>query len=149
MANLKLSVEIAAPPDRVAVFFVPQRMAYWYGAEIEAEFEVRGGAADFAVGQKLRIAGWLGNRQISLTPVITAHEFGRFLEWRFVDAYGVKGRQRWEIEATPTGARVTMLDEYKMPGRFAWFADWLFTRFAARQRDREHLARLKRLAERR
>jgi hypothetical protein len=147
MGTIELSVEIAAPPGRVAVFFVPQRMIYWYGVEMKAEFELQGGCADFAVGQKLRISGWLGEREVSLTPVITRYEFGRLLEWRFADGYGVKGEQSWEIAATPAGARVIMRDKYQMPGRFARFGDWIFTRFAVRQRDRQHLARLKRLAE--
>lgn len=147
MAKLKLSVEIGAPPDRVVVFFVPQRMAYWYGAEMGAEFQVQGGATDFAVGQKLRISGHLGNKEVCLTPVITCHEFGRLLEWRFVDAYGVKGKQCWAIEATPTATRVKMLDEYEMPGRLGWLIDLLFARFAVQQRDRHYLARLKNLAE--
>lgn len=147
MAKIELSVEIAAPPSRVAVFFVPQRMVYWYGAEAGAEFEVQGGAADFAVGQKLRISGWLGKRDVSLTPVITQYEFGRLLEWRFVDAYGVRGTQRWEIEVQPAGSRVTARDEYQLPGRSGWLLDWTFTRFAVRQRDRNHLRRLKQLAE--
>ncbi len=147
MAKLELSVEIAAPPDRVAVFFVPQRMVYWYGVEMGAEFEVQNGAADFAVGQKIRIAGQLGTRNVSLTPIVTRYEFGRLLEWRFVDAYGVTGKQCWEIAATQRGARVTVQDEYQMPGRLGRVVDLIFTRFAVRRRAREHLLRLKRLAE--
>lgn len=147
MGTLELSIEIAAPPERVAVFFVPQRMAYWYGAEMEAKFEVQGGVSDFAVGQKLRITGQVGGREVSITPVITRHEFGRLLEWRFADAYGVRGRQSWEIDEMPGGTRVTMHDEYEMPGRLGWATDKLITRFAVRQRDREYIARLKRLAE--
>lgn len=147
MAKIDLSVEIAASPNRVAVFFVPQRMTYWYGVEMGAEFEVQGGATDFAVGQKVRITGRLGKREMSLTPVVTRYQFGRFLEWRFVDGYGVSGKQCWEIEEIDTQSRVTVHDEYRMPGRLGRLADWVFTRFAVRQRDREHLTRLKRLAE--
>lgn len=147
MTKVELCIEIAAPPNRVAVFFVPQRMTYWYGADVGAEFEVQGGDADFAVGQKLRVRGRLGKRDVWLTPVITRYEFGRLLEWRFVDAYGVTGKQRWEIEARPKGSRVAVHDEYQMPSRMGWFVDQIFMRFAVRQRDREHLVRLKRLAE--
>ena len=50
MAKLEFAVEITAPPDRVAVFFVPQRMPYWYGAEMECEFEVGGAPPIFAGG---------------------------------------------------------------------------------------------------
>lgn len=149
MRKLEFSIEIAAPPDRVAVFFVPQRMPYWYGAEMEAEFEVPGGSPDFAVGQKVRVAGRLGKKEVSLTLVITRFEFGRLLEWGFADRFGVKGLQRWEIAPSETGTRVNLRDEYELPGHFGRFADWLFTRHAVRVRDRKYLARLKRLAERR
>ncbi len=145
MAKLEFSIEIAAPADRVAVFFVPQRMPYWYGPEMEAEFEVQGGAADFAVGQKVRVSGRVGKREVSLTVVVTRFEFGRALEWRFADRFGVKGLQRWEIAPSATGTR----DEYELPGRLGRLADWLFTRHAVRGRDRDYLARLKRLAEQR
>ncbi|HYL09414.1 MAG TPA: SRPBCC family protein [Candidatus Acidoferrales bacterium] len=149
MAKLELSVEIGAPPDRVAVFFVPQRMPYWYGAEMEAQFEVQGGAADFAAGQKVRITGHLGKKEVSLTVVVTRFEFGSVLEWRFVDGFGVKGLQRWEIVTEEGGTRIVFRDEYELPGRLGRVSDWLFTRHAVRARDREHLVRLKRLSERR
>ena len=149
MAKLEFSIEIAAPADRVAVFFVPQRMPYWYGSEMEAEFEVQDGAADFAVGQKVRVSGRVGKKEVSLTAVITRFEFGRALEWRFADRFGVKGLQRWEIMPSATGTRVILKDEYELPGRLGRLADWLFTRHAVRRRDRGYMARLKRLAERR
>ncbi len=149
MAKLELTMEIGAPPDRVAVFFVPQRMPYWYGAEMESQFEVQGGAADFATGQKVQIAGHLGKKEVSLTVVVTDFEFGRVLEWRFADRFEVRGLQRWELAPTETGTRITLRDEYEMPGRLGRISDWLFTRHAVRARDREHLVRLKRLAERR
>lgn len=148
MAKLEFSIEITVPPDRVAAFFVPQRMPYWYGREMGAEFEAQG-AEDFAVGQKVRVGGHLGKRGMSLTMVVTRFEFGRVLEWRFADRFGVKGLQRWEMAPAETGTRVILRDEYELPGRFGRFADWLFTRHAVRARDREYLARLKRLAERR
>ncbi len=147
MAKLDFSVEITAPPDRVAVFFVPQRMPYWYGAEMEAEFEVQGGALDFALGQKLRITGHLGKKEVSLTLVITRFEFGRILEWRFADRFGVSGLQCWELAPTENGTRVILRDEYQVPGRLGRLVDWLFTCHAVRARDQSHLARLKRLAE--
>src|SRR5713101_2602719 len=65
MAELEFSVEIAAPPDRVFVFFVPQRMPYWYGTEMESQFEVQDGAAEFQVGLKVRITGRLGRKEVS------------------------------------------------------------------------------------
>jgi len=71
------------------------------------------------------------------------------LEWRFQDAYGVKGRQRWEIQPAADGSRLRLYDEYEQPGAFGRLFDWLITRHAVAKRDREHLARLKRLAENR
>jgi len=154
MARLEFSVDIAAPQDRVAAFFVPQRMPYWYGAEMEVSFEVQGGAADFQVGQKVRINGQLRGREVSHVAVVTRFEPGRALEWRFQDAYGVKGLQRWELESIPIGEggchsepaaageesqgfsssptpRVRMLDEYELPGFFGRIADTFFMRSAS------------------
>ncbi len=147
MAKLEFTVEIAAPPDRVFVFFVPQRMPYWYGADMASSFEVQGGAAEFQVGLKVRITGRLGKHEVAHTAVVTAYQWGRLLEWRFHDEHGVRGLQRWEITASPSGTRVSMRDAYQLPGRLGRLADWLMTRHAVAQRDRNELARLKKLAE--
>jgi len=149
MADLTLSIEIAAPPKEIFVFLVPQRMPLWYGAEMDCAFEVQGGAADFAVGQKVRIAGRLGRREVALTVVITAYRWERLLEWRFQDSYGVRGLQRWELEEANGKIRLTMRDSYEMPGAFGRFFDRIFTRRAVAARDRSWLARLQHLAERR
>ncbi len=150
MAKLQLSVEIAAAPDRVAAFFVPQRMLYWYGADMQAEFEVQGGAADFSVGQKVKISWRLAGKSVALTAVVMRYEPGRVLQWEFRDAYGVRGLQRWEIEAAASGARVGMLDEYQMPGSGpVWrFFDRVFTQRAVARRNRSYMQALKKLAER-
>lgn len=171
MARLEFSADIAAPLDRVTAFFVPQRMPYWYGAEMEMSFEVQGGAADFQVGQKVRISGQLRGREVSLVAVVARYEPGRALEWRFHDAYGVKGLQRWELESMPAGergchseaprggaeesqgfsagsaTRVRMLDEYELPGFFGRIFDALFMRFSVSARDRSWLRKLQQLSE--
>jgi hypothetical protein len=148
MARLEFTLDIAAPSDRVAAFFVPQRMPYWYGSEMEMHFEVQGGAADFQAGQKVRLAGTLRGREVSLVAVVSRYETGRALEWRFHDSYGVKGLQRWEIEPAAGGARVRMTDDYALPGRLGRVADALFMRFSVAARDRDWLRKLKLLAER-
>jgi len=149
MARLAFEQRIAATPALVSAFFVPQRMPYWYGHEMKAEFEILGGASDFAAGQKVRITGRLGAREVALTAVLTRYEFGRALEWQFQDAYGVKGKQSWEIAAQRDATVVRMRDEYEMPSRFARLVDALLTRYAVARRDRSWLTRLARLAERR
>ncbi len=139
MAKLEFTTEIAAPPDRVFVFFVPQRMPYWYGAEMECVFEVQGGAAEFQVGLKVRITANLGRN----------YAYQQLLEWRFQDAYGVRGLQRWELDPAPGGGTlVRMRDNYDLPGRLGHIVDWLLTRHAVARRDRGDLVRLKKLAER-
>ena len=148
MAKLALDVMIQAPVDRVAAFFVPQRMPYWFGAEMHAEFEVQSGATDFAVGQKVRITGRMGGSEVTLTAVVTAFEPGRLLEWRFTDAYGIRGLQRWQLAADAGSTRVAMRDEYEMPGALGRFFDALLTRHSVARRDRAWLAKLKQLAER-
>lgn len=147
MAEIVLSAEFAAPPNEVFVFFVPQRMPLWYGAEMDACFEVQGGASEFAAGQKVRITGKLGRREVALTMMIVAYEWCRLLEWRFQDRYGVRGLQRWDLvpNAGGRGTSLTMRDSYEMPGAFGRLVDHIFTRGAVERRDQAWLARLQRL----
>jgi hypothetical protein len=149
MADLSFSVELAVPPNEIFVFFVPQRMPLWYGIEMDSKFEVQGGAPDFAVGQKVRITGDLGSHEVILTVVITAYEWERLLEWQFQDSYGVRGKQRWELQSIAGETKLTMRDSYQMPSAFGRFFDKIFTRLAVAQRDRAWLARLQQLVERR
>jgi uncharacterized membrane protein len=154
MAQIETSVQIAAPAELVFAFFVPQRMPYWYGADMEACFEVQDGASDFALAQKVRVSGHLGKREVSHTAVVTALREARLFEWRFEDRYGVKGLERWELEPiTSTGAisppktAVKMCSTYKLPGALGRTMDWLVTRHAVARRNQDYLARLKRYAE--
>ncbi|HEX4643252.1 MAG TPA: SRPBCC family protein [Candidatus Acidoferrales bacterium] len=154
MARIDTSVEIAAPAEVVFAFFVPQRMPYWYGADMQACFEVQDGASDFAVAQKVHIAGNLGKREVAHTAVVTALQQARLFEWRFSDRYGVKGLERWEIERVDAAAStrppktvVRMRSDYTMPGLLGKAMDWLLTRHAVERRNQNYLARLKRYAE--
>jgi uncharacterized membrane protein len=154
MARIETSVQIAAPAEVVFAFFVPQRMPYWYGADMQASFEVQDGAADFAVTQKVHITGNLGKREVSHTAVVTALQQARLFEWRFSDRYGVKGLERWELERigapspqSTSKTIVRMRSDYTMPGFIGKAMDWLMTRHAVARRNQNYLARLKRYAE--
>jgi uncharacterized membrane protein len=158
MAQIQTSVEVAAPAELVFAFFVPQRMPYWYGADMDAHFEVQGGAADFAVSQKVRISGRLGKCEVSHTAVVTAVQPARVFEWRFKDRYGVEGTERWELqrpEAAPSAASsgnaqktiVRMTSAYTMTGLLGKLMDRLVTQHAVARRNQDYLARLKRYAE--
>ncbi len=160
MAHLYFHVDIAAPRDRVFVFFVPQRMPLWYAPEMETCFEIAGGESDFHVGQKIKITGHLGKREVSLVAVVQRFEWMRALEWEFHDAYGVRGRQMWEVDDAPGfgGAgkapvpvlpttRVVMHEWYTFPGRLGRWLDPILMRPSIRSRDRRMLMKLKQLAE--
>jgi uncharacterized membrane protein len=154
MARIETSVQIAAPAEVVFAFFVPQRMPYWYGADMHACFNVQDGASDFSVAQKVQITGNLGKCEVSHTAVVTALQQARLFEWRFRDRYGVVGMERWELERAdaPSAQRsqktvVRMRSDYKMPGLFGKAMDWLVTRHAVARRNENYLARLKRYAE--
>jgi len=155
MGKIELTQPIAAPPRHVFAFFVPQRMPYWYGAEMDSCFELQDGAADFALGLKVRISGKIGGRSVSHTAVVTGFESARLLEWRFQDASGVRGLERWELgglpggapDSTPGGTVVRFLTKYELPGRLGRLLDWLVTRRAVARRSREHLRRLAILVE--
>jgi uncharacterized protein YndB with AHSA1/START domain len=152
MRKILLTRIVAAPPEDVFVFFVPQRMPYWYGAEMKSCFEMQRGAGDFATGLRVRISGQLGRRAVSHIAVVTAYEYERLLEWRFEDAYGVRGRERWELERAEdpvkAATRVRFTCEYEIPARMGRLIDWLWTRHALARRNRDYLERLARLAER-
>jgi hypothetical protein len=149
MANLEFVRDFTVPSKEIFVFFVPQRMPLWYGAEMKSCFEVQGGASDFALGQKVRITGRLAEREVTLTTVVTAYQWDRLFEWQFQDSYGVRGKQRWELEQTGSGTKLVMRDHYEMPGSINKIIDRLFTRYGVAARDRSWLDRLQRLAERR
>jgi hypothetical protein len=152
MPRLETIVEIAQPPRVVFAFFVPQRFAYWYGAEMRAEIEVAGGAGEFVAGQKVRVSGTLAGKNVAHTFVIAECRWGEVFEWRFVDAYGVRGTERWEFSAVPVGGaegtRLRMINDYEVAGFFAGIVDSVITRRALARRNREYLGRLKRMAER-
>jgi uncharacterized protein YndB with AHSA1/START domain len=152
MSRIVLTQIVAAPPEDVFVFFVPQRMPYWYGPEMQSSFETQGCGSDFRAGSKVRISGTLANRNFSHTAVVTAFERPRLFEWRFEDSYGVQGSERWEMERLENSSAQTMIrftNDYKIPGRFGRVIDWLLTRHALARRNRDYLSRLARLAERR
>jgi hypothetical protein len=90
---------------------------------MESCFEVQDGSAEFALGLKVRISGRLAGHSVSHTAVVTAFEPARLLEWSFHDAHGVRGLERWQIEAAPTGPPeasdhtvVRFLSQYELPG---------------------------------
>lgn len=154
MACIETYVQIGAPAEVVFAFFVPQRMPYWYGADMQACFVVQDGAADFAVAQKVQITGNLGKREVSHTAVVTALQQARLFEWRFKDRYGVVGLERWELERVdatssqrPPKTVVRMRSDYTLPGLLGKAMDWLVTRHAVARRNQDYLARLKRYAE--
>ena len=143
--------EIGRPPRVVFAFFVPQRLAYWYGVDMQAEIEVAGGAEEFAAGQKVRISGNLAGKIVAHTVVITEYRWGEVFEWRFLDAYGVRGTERWEFEPVQfggaEGTRLRMISSYEVPGLLAKVTDMLLTRRSLALRNRDYLTQLKRLAE--
>jgi hypothetical protein len=148
MAHVELATQISTTPNEIFVFFVPQRMPLWYGAEMNAHFEVQGGAPDFAVGQKVRITGKLQQRDVALTVVVTACQWDHHLEWQFQDSFGVRGMQRWDLQPEGSTTKLTMRDEYQMPTKLGKIVDRLITRRAVELRDQSWLDRLKRFAER-
>ena len=148
MSRIELATQVSTTPDEIFVFFVPQRMPHWYGAEMNARFEVQGGAPDFAAGQKIRISGTLQNYELTLTVVVTAYEWERHLEWQFQDSYGVRGMQRWDLQPEGSETKLIMRDEYTMPTTFGKILDRFITQRAVKLRDQSWLDRLKRFAER-
>jgi uncharacterized protein YndB with AHSA1/START domain len=153
MGTILLTQIVAAPPEDIYVFFVPQRMPYWYGPEMQSSFETQGCGSEFRAGSRVRISGKLASRTFAHTAVVTAFDRPCLFEWRFEDDYGVRGMERWEMQRMSNSAAprtiVRFTNEYEVPGRFGRMFDWLVTRHALARRNREYLDRLARLAERR
>jgi uncharacterized protein YndB with AHSA1/START domain len=157
LSRIEINQTIAAPPRHVFAFFVPQRMPYWYGTEMQSCFEVQDGASDFSLGLKVRISGTLARRTVSHTAVITNFEPARLLEWRFQDAHGVRGLERWDLESAlpengdSSAARtiVHFVADYQMPGFFGRLLDALISKRAVFRRSAEQLGRLAAVVERR
>jgi Polyketide cyclase / dehydrase and lipid transport len=156
MGQIEMKQPIAAPPNHVFAFFVPQRMPYWYGPEMESCFQVLDGASDFALGQKVRISGKLGGRDVSHTAVVTGFAPSRLLEWRFQDAQGVRGLERWELEGVwagsvgmPEHTVVRFIGRYELPGRLGRLLDRFVTQRAVTRRSGDYLLRLAGLVEQR
>jgi hypothetical protein len=153
MGKIELTQTIAASPRHVFAFFAPRRMPCWYGKEMDSCFELQDDAPDFGVSLKIRISGRIGSRNVSHTAVVTAFEPARLLEWRFQDAYGVRGRERWELESVSGGSPgaeqtlIRFLSEYELPGPLGRLLDMLVTRRAVAWRARQHLRRLATLVE--
>jgi len=151
--KIVLTRRVAVPPRDVFVFFVPQRMPYWYGPEMRASFETQGCGSEFRAGSTVRISATMANKTFSHSAVVTAFDRGRIFEWQFEDSYGVRGKERWELEPVENGAGaqtiIRFTNEYEVPGRIGRALDWLFTRHALARRNRDYLERLARLAERR
>lgn len=148
MSLVELRVHIAAPPAVIGAFFLPHRMASWYGRDLQSRFEVERGADEFRPGLKVRISGRLARREVALVAVVTAYQRARLLEWRFQDAYGVVGRQRWEILPAEAGGTIHLWDEFHLPGWLGSLWELVWMRHAVRARDRADLHRLKRMVER-
>jgi hypothetical protein len=152
MTRIETQARIGVPPRHLFAFFVPQRMGYWYGPQTHTEFEVSDGAAEFGVAQKVRISGRLARREVSHTAVVTECRWGETLEWRFEDRSGLRGTERWDFEPVETdgapGTLVRMRSDYEFSGFVARAVNWVLTRHAVARRNRDFLARLKRLAER-
>src|SRR5579864_6659578 len=131
MANVELTEPIAVPPEHVFAFFVPQRMPNWYGAEMDSEFQVMGCVGEFAIGTRINISGRVGSKTVSQTALVTAFEYARLLEWRFEDAHGVRGRERWLLDRVPgpmgPGTVVTFTSDYELPGVIGRIMDYLVT----------------------
>ena len=149
MATIEQSIEIATTPVEVFLFFVPQRMPYWYASEMAAEFEVSAAARPILpFRRKCTSAGKLGKKEISHTAVITRYEWLACSngDLRTLTAFAAWNAGNWK--PISTGTRVTMRSKYEMPGQIRRAIDWLITRHAVARRNREYFARLKKFAER-
>ena len=80
MSRIVLTQIVAAPPEDIFVFFVPQRMPHWYGPEMRSSFDTQGCRSEFRAGSKVRISGSLAKRRVVLSGLLrtVVGQFGFF-----------------------------------------------------------------------
>jgi hypothetical protein len=105
------SIEIARPPDAVFAFMTdPSNLPMWQDAEEVTQLT----PGPLGAGSRLReVHKILGRRRIEITEFVV-YEPGQRFEIRVVEGPPIDGR--WDLQATPTGTRLTFTPIVRLGG---------------------------------
>ena len=144
--KVQKSVEIAAPPEKIWPFLVePEKILNWCITLEKFEYtgEQRGG-----VGTPIYFEEKAAGRLMKLNFVVTEWVENERLAFSMTSGNFVKNyKQRWTVEATPSGSRFAFMEEIELPYGIIGKILGLFARRVSEATVGEMLAKLKSLAE--
>jgi uncharacterized protein YndB with AHSA1/START domain len=144
--RVERSIEIAAPPEKIWPYLVePEKIMQWFTLLRKFEYT---GEQKSGVGTPFYYEEKSGPQLMKLNYVVT--EWVENERFAFVMTSGPAKRddQIWSIEATPSGSRFTLTEDYEMPlGVIGKMLVKLFIGRTIGKHLEEILANLKSLAE--
>jgi len=144
--KVQKSIEIAAPPEKIWPFLVePEKILNWCITLEKFEYtgEQRGG-----VGTPIYFEEKAAGRLMKLNFVVTEWVENERLAFSMTSGNFVKNyKQRWTVDATPSGSRFTFMEEIELPYGIIGKILGLFARRRSEAVIGEMLAKLKSLAE--
>jgi uncharacterized protein YndB with AHSA1/START domain len=144
--RVERSIEIVAPPEKIWPYLVePEKIMQWFTLLRKFEYT---GEQKSGVGTPFYYEEKSGPQLMKLNYVVT--EWVENERFAFVMTSGPAKRddQIWSIEATPSGSRFTLTEDYEMPlGVIGKMLVKLFIGRTIGKHLEEILANLKSLAE--
>ncbi len=144
--RVERSIEIAAPPEKIWPFLVePDKILKWFNLLRRFEYtgEQKGG-----VGTTFYYEEKSGPQLMKLHYVVTEWLENERLAFVMTSGPAKRDDQVWSIEATPSGSRFTLTEDYEMSwGVIGRLMEKLFVGRIIGKHLEEILANLKSLAE--
>ena len=110
--KIQRSVEIAAPPEKIWPFLVePEKIMKWF--TFLKKFEYTGGCG--GVGTKFYYEEKSGPQLMKLHYEVTEWVENERLAFKLTSGAPKKDDQVWALEATPSGSRFTVTEDFQMP----------------------------------
>ena len=144
--RVQKSIEIAAPPEKIWPFLVePEKILKWFTLLEKFEYtgEQRSGVGTPFYYEEKSVSGVM-----KLNYAVTEWVENERLAFSLTSGPTKKDDQVWSIEATPSGSRFTLTEDFEMPwGIIGKIMGALFVNRQIGKRLEEILANLKKLAE--
>ena len=144
--RVERSIEIAAPPEKIWPFLVePEKIMQWFTLLRKFEYT---GEQKSGVGTPFYYEEKSGPQLMKLHYVVTEWVENGRLAFVMTSGPAKRDDQIWSIEATPSGSRFTLTEDYEMSwGVVGKLMEKLFVGRIIGKHLEEILANLKNLAE--
>ena len=144
--RVERSIEIAAPPEKIWPFLVePEKILKWFTLLRKFEYT---GEQKSGVGTTFYYEEKSGPQLMKLHYVVTEWVENEKLAFVMTSGPAKRDDQIWSIEATPSGSRFTLTEDYEMSwGVIGKLMEKLFVGRIIGKHLEEILANLKSLAE--